>query len=485
MATRKASQACVTAVADGGHLFGGSADLTGNTGTKVDGVAGGPDSPEGRQMYFGVREHAMGSAMVGAACHGGMVPIGGTFLVFADYMRPPVRLAAMSGAKCIFVWTHDSLGVGEDGPTHQPVEQLMSLRAIPDLRVIRPADGPETAGAWQFALDAEGPSAIVLSRQDLPVLDDSDPHRVAEGAYPVVEAADPDVILIGTGSEVSVCVEAAARLAQTGIWVQGRFHAVLGGLRGQEPRGAAGGHRPRRAPDLGRSRRDPGLAPLGRPDDRHRPVRGLRSRLGRARRTWHQRRGGRGSRPPAARRLTSPASHRPDQTRTTAGQGGTEMGRLHDLHQLQGQSPWLDNLRRGWMTSGELQAWIDRGVRGLTSNPSIFAKAMTDTDDYDAELETLARGGATIEDAYWQLVVGDIRRALELLRPVHDASGGEDGYVSVEVAPTWPTTPSAPSPPPASSTTASTPPTSTSRSRPRPRGSRPSKPSSVRAARST
>ena len=111
------------------------------------------------------------------------------------------------------------------------------------------------------------------------------------------------------------------------------------------------------------------------------------------------------------------------------------MGRLHDLHAEQGQSPWLDNLRRGWMTSGELQDWIDRGVRGLTSNPSIFAKAMTDTDDYDDELETLAKSGASIEDAYWQLVVGDIRRALELLRLVPEASGGEDGYVSVEVAP--------------------------------------------------
>ncbi|MEL6984989.1 MAG: transaldolase family protein, partial [Actinomycetota bacterium] len=111
------------------------------------------------------------------------------------------------------------------------------------------------------------------------------------------------------------------------------------------------------------------------------------------------------------------------------------MGRLHDLYDQQGQSPWLDNLRRGWMTSGELQAWIDRGVRGLTSNPSIFAKAMTDTDDYDAELETLAKAGSSIEDAYWQLVVGDIRQALALLQPVHDASGGEDGYVSVEVAP--------------------------------------------------
>ena len=111
------------------------------------------------------------------------------------------------------------------------------------------------------------------------------------------------------------------------------------------------------------------------------------------------------------------------------------MGRLHELHDQQGQSPWLDNLRRGWMTSGELQEWIDRGVRGLTSNPSIFAKAMTETDDYDAELRSLTEDGVGVESAYWELVVGDIRRALALLRPVHDASGGEDGYVSVEVAP--------------------------------------------------
>lgn len=111
------------------------------------------------------------------------------------------------------------------------------------------------------------------------------------------------------------------------------------------------------------------------------------------------------------------------------------MGRLHELYDQQGQSPWLDNLRRGWITSGELQEWIDRGVRGLTSNPSIFAAAMIQTDDYDAELSELASAGSSIEDAYWQLVVGDIRQALELLRPVHDASGGEDGYVSVEVSP--------------------------------------------------
>ncbi|MCL4129729.1 UNVERIFIED_CONTAM: hypothetical protein GTU68_013458 [Idotea baltica] len=174
----------------------------------------------GRQIYFGVREHAMGSTMVGAAKHGGVVPIGGTFLVFADYMRPPVRLAAMSEAKCVFVWTHDSLGVGEDGPTHQPVEQIMSLRAIPGLRVIRPGDAIETAGAWKLAMEHDGPSAMILSRQDLPVLASTDAEKVSRGGYAVIEASDPDLILIGTGSELAICVDAAEMLAADGVSVR-------------------------------------------------------------------------------------------------------------------------------------------------------------------------------------------------------------------------------------------------------------------------
>ncbi|MEM7271621.1 MAG: transketolase [Actinomycetota bacterium] len=218
VATRKASQACVTAIAEATpSLIGGSADLTGNTGTSIDDQAHGPDAGAGRQVYFGVREHAMGAALVGAACHGGVVPIGGTFLVFADYMRPAVRLAAMSAAKCVFVWTHDSLGVGEDGPTHQPVEQIMSLRAIPGLRVIRPADAVETTGAWNLALESDGPSALILSRQNLPVLAGTRAAAVAGGGYAVNDVADPDVVLVGTGSEVSLCVEAAATLAADGI----------------------------------------------------------------------------------------------------------------------------------------------------------------------------------------------------------------------------------------------------------------------------
>jgi transketolase len=218
MATRKASQQCVTALADAvPALMGGSADLTGNTGTKIDDVAHTASSPAGRQLFFGVREHAMAAAVVGAARHGGVIPFCGTFLVFADYMRPSVRLAAMSQAKCVFVWTHDSVGVGEDGPTHQPVEQVMSLRSIPGLRVIRPADATEVAGAWSLALTSDGPSALIFTRQDVPVLASTRREGVALGAYALDPVDQPDVTLIGTGSEVSLCVEAAARLADDGV----------------------------------------------------------------------------------------------------------------------------------------------------------------------------------------------------------------------------------------------------------------------------
>lgn len=219
VATRKSSQAVLTALAPVlPGAIGGSADLTGNTGTMLPdmGVQSSED-PAGRQIYFGVREHAMGAVMVGLAHHGGMLPFGGTFLVFSDYMRPAVRLAGLSNAKCIFVWTHDSVGVGEDGPTHQPVEHVMSLRAIPGLRVIRPADGTETAGAWKLALESDGPSALILSRQDLPVLEHSSVDAVSQGAYVLSGPDDATVALVGTGSEVSLCVEVAAKLAADGI----------------------------------------------------------------------------------------------------------------------------------------------------------------------------------------------------------------------------------------------------------------------------
>ena len=219
VATRKASSVTLQAllpVVPG--LVGGGADLTGNTGTVMaDAGVFSARGPGGRQIYFGVREHAMGAVANGMALHGGTIPVVGTFLVFADYMRPAVRLAALSEAKVVFVWSHDSVGVGEDGPTHQPVEHLASLRAIPGLRVIRPADATETVGAWRVAVESEGPTALILTRQGVPVLEGTRADAVAAGGYAISEPDDPGLTLVGTGSEVSVCCDAAALLAADGI----------------------------------------------------------------------------------------------------------------------------------------------------------------------------------------------------------------------------------------------------------------------------
>ena len=222
VATRKSANAALNAIAAKvPGLMSGGADLTGNTGTKLDDAE--PQSrehPDGRALAFGVREHAMGGVMNGMTLHGGALPVGGTFFVFSDYMRGSVRLAALSQAKVIYFWTHDSVGLGEDGPTHQPVEQLAAMRAMPGLRVIRPADANESAQALRIAVASDGPTALILSRQNLPVLAGTEEHAedVEKGAYVLVDAGDdPDVVIIGTGSEVSICVEAAELLADEGI----------------------------------------------------------------------------------------------------------------------------------------------------------------------------------------------------------------------------------------------------------------------------
>ena len=222
IATRVASGRCVQALADVvPALVAGGADLTSNTGTvlKDHGVQSATD-PGGRQIYFGVREHAMAATMNGMALHGGVLPVGGTFLVFSDYCRPSVRLAALSRAKVIYSFTHDSVGVGEDGPTHQPVEHIAALRAIPGLRVIRPADANEVAAAWRLAVEHDGPTALILSRQDLPVLHGTAEGGVARGGYALAPVEDADVVLVATGSEVAVCVAASDLLAAEGIHAQ-------------------------------------------------------------------------------------------------------------------------------------------------------------------------------------------------------------------------------------------------------------------------
>jgi len=221
VATRVASKDCLNAIAAAvPPLVVGGADLTGNTGVALGnhGVFE-PADRSGRQLYYGVREHAMGAVMNGMALHGGVVPVGGTFFIFSDYMRPAVRLAALTGAHVIYSWSHDSVGVGEDGPTHQPIEQLASLRAMPGLCLVRPGDANECAMAWKVAINHDGPVALILSRQNLPVLDGTAGNPgVLAGAYVLVDPpAGADVAIVASGSELALAVDAATRLAADGI----------------------------------------------------------------------------------------------------------------------------------------------------------------------------------------------------------------------------------------------------------------------------
>jgi transketolase len=225
MATRAASGKVLNAIAPYlPTLIGGSADLEPSCKTYLNGYDDfSADNRGGRNFHFGVREHAMGGILSGMALHGGVIPYGSTFLVFSDYMRPSIRLAAMMEIPMIYVFTHDSIGIGEDGPTHQPIEQLAALRAIPHLIVIRPADAAETVVAWRVALEhREGPVALFFTRQKLPVLDRAalaPADRLVHGAYVLAEAEGgrPDVILIATGSEVHVALAARERLAEQGV----------------------------------------------------------------------------------------------------------------------------------------------------------------------------------------------------------------------------------------------------------------------------
>jgi transketolase len=240
MKTRVASGKVMNAIAPKlPSLMGGSADLDPSTYTELKGAgdfespdrslgdtqgsSGGGWSDAGRNLHFGIREHGMGSILNGMAVHGGYIPYGSTFLIFSDYMRPPMRLAAMMKQQVIYVFTHDSIALGEDGTTHQPVEQLANLRAVPGLVVIRPCDANETAYAWRVAMESrDRPVALILTRQDVPTLDRS--HYASDaglkrGAYILAEAASghPEIILIATGSEVSLIVEAQRELEKRNV----------------------------------------------------------------------------------------------------------------------------------------------------------------------------------------------------------------------------------------------------------------------------
>jgi transketolase len=221
MATRKSSEAALTVI-NGviPETVGGSADLTGSNNTKTEQTAEiTPDDFSGRYIHYGVREHGMAAAMNGMALHGGLIPYSGGFLVFSDYCRPAIRLAALMGIRVIHVLTHDSIGLGEDGPTHQPVEHLASLRAIPNLLTFRPADATEVAECWQLALESDNrPSAIALTRQNLPSVrtDYVEENLCAYGAYDLVSASDADITIFASGSEVEIALQVRDMLDEAG-----------------------------------------------------------------------------------------------------------------------------------------------------------------------------------------------------------------------------------------------------------------------------
>ena len=224
MATRKASGKTLNAIAESlPQLIGGSADLAPSTDTNLDAYPSfSAKHPDGRNFHFGIREHAMGAVLNGMALSNYLIPYGATFLIFSDYMRPPLRLAAIMNIRPIMVFTHDSIGLGEDGTTHQPVEQLIGLRTVPNMTVIRPADANETAQAWRVAIHhTDGPVAIVLTRQGIPILDQkkyANAEELEKGAYILSDSdGDPDMILIATGSEVHLILEAQEQLKKSNI----------------------------------------------------------------------------------------------------------------------------------------------------------------------------------------------------------------------------------------------------------------------------
>ncbi len=228
MATRVSSGKVLTAISGKlTELIGGSADLTPSNNTKFDGAVDfQPNTPEGRYIHFGVREHGMGAALNGLTLYGGLIPYGATFLIFSDYMKPAIRIAALSRVPSIFVFTHDSIGLGEDGPTHQPIEQLAGLRAVPNLLVLRPADANEVAQTWKIAIEQrERPTLMALTRQAVPVFDrtvTASAANVEKGAYILASFGrkTPDIIMMASGSEVSLIYEAGRRLADEGFSVR-------------------------------------------------------------------------------------------------------------------------------------------------------------------------------------------------------------------------------------------------------------------------
>ena len=413
-------------------LLGGAADLAPSTKTKLTGEgeqALEAQTPGGRNMHFGVREHAMGAIANGMAlCY--LRPFTATFLVFSDYMRPPIRLASIMELPVVFVFSHDSIGVGEDGPTHQPIEHLAALRAVPGLNVIRPGDANETTEAWRMALSqSDRPSALVLSRQALPTIDRTRYNAatsVARGAYVLTkDDGQPDLILMATGSEVSLIVEAAEKLAGEGLKVRVVSMPSWSVFEQQDaayresvlPRAVRARIAVEQAAELGWDRyvgmdgKTVTMSTFGASA----PISKLQAKFG------------------------FTVDHVCGVARKVlAGIQGTDMTNPLKALVHAGQSAWLDFLDRRFLAEGGFQKLIDEDeLGGVTSNPTIFEKAMGHGDAYDSEFKAFLaqKPDAKAIDIYEHLAVQDIQTAAGLLRPVYDRLNARDGYVSLEVSP--------------------------------------------------
>jgi transaldolase/glucose-6-phosphate isomerase len=449
MAGREASGKVLNVLAQNvPWLVGGSADLTPSTRTRLTFEGAGDFEAGqygGRNFHFGIREHAMGAVLNGLSLSK-VRPYGSGFLIFSDYMRAAVRISALMEIPVIYVFTHDSIGVGEDGPTHQPVEQLVSLRAIPNLVVMRPADANEVTECWRVIMRLRHePAALVLSRQALPTLDRQKygpASGVAQGAYVLADASggEPEVILMATGSEVALCVAAYEQLVVRGVKARVVSMPSWELFERQGPE-----YRERVLPAAVRARVsveqasaygwDRYVGPEGRRIGMHTfgasaPLKELQKKFGftpeavlSAAMEVLERAGkkgvatGRGSAPPAG----AAAPLAPNSLRAL---------------QESGQSVWLDYIRRNLITSGELQRFVDKdGLGGVTSNPSIFEKAITGSTDYVHILKALEPEGLSPEAIFERVAVRDVQDAADLLYPVYQRTRARDGYVSLEVSP--------------------------------------------------
>ena len=440
------------------ELWGGSADLAESNNSTIEGAPSfipedrstamwKGDPYAGRVLHFGIREHGMGSILNGIAVSGGTRVFGATFLTFSDYMRPSVRLAALMQLPVTYVWTHDSIGLGEDGPTHQPIEHLAALRAIPGLDVVRPADANETAACWQTILGHnDRPAGIILTRQNVPVFprDEegfSDTSNVHRGGYVLVDADGglPDVVLVGTGSEVQLAVQAREILAQQGVrarvvsmpcreWFDAQEASYRETVipptvkaRVSVEAGIAQGWRE----VVGDHGRIVSLEHYGASADFERIYREFGITAAGSRR-------GRGGQHQGGHRLTviGPATARLDQRRRN-----NMADHLKELSEA-GVSIWLDDLSRERLETGNLADLVrDDHVVGVTTNPSIFAAALSEGERYDEQVRQLAAEGADVDRTVFALTTTDVRNACDVLKPVFDATLGVDGRVSIEVAP--------------------------------------------------